>query len=216
MIIGIIYKIVLFLTLFKSFILGRKYFFSTQNYLFVYLLITCINEWVSFIRNCIDPHVKVGLQYNLYFIFCILFFFFYFIKNFTNSTKKISFISSILSLGFVIIKTNFSGENFDKNIGIAVTLFYITNSLLWFYQKISFFDEHKITDDPSFWISTSLLMWSCFFLFRVTPMFYFAKEDKEFLEFLKVGQNIINIVMYIMFYISLKKYEKLSYGSYTK
>ncbi len=53
-------------------------------------------------------------------------------------------------------------------------------------------------------------MWSCFFVFRVTPMFYFAKEDKEFLDFLRDGQNIINIIMYAMFYISLLKYEKLN------
>ena len=209
MIIGIIYKLFLFFPVFKSFILGRKYFFSTQNYLFVYLLITCINEWVSFIRNCINPNVKVGLQYNLYFIFSILFFSFYSNKNFTNTLKKISSVSTILSVGFVIIYTNFSGEDFDKNIGITVTLFYILNSLLWFYQKISFFDEHKITDDPAFWVFTALLMWSCFFIFRVTPMFFFAKTDNEFLKFLKIGQNIINILMYFMFYISLRKYEKI-------
>lgn len=87
---------------------------------------------------------------------------------------------------------------------------------MWFYQKISFFDEHKIIDDPGFWISAALLMWSCFFLFRVTPMFYFAKKDNEFLEFLKIGQNIINIGMYSMFYISLLKYEKLNYESYRR
>lgn len=208
MIIGIIYKLFLFFPVLKSFILGRKYFFSTQNYLFVYLLITCINEWVSFIRNCINSNVKVGLQYNLYFIFCILFFSFYFNRNFANIIKKISSISTIISVGFLIIYTNFFDEDFDKNIGIAVTLFYIINSLLWFYQKISFFDEHKITDDPVFWISVALLMWSCFFIFRVTPMFFFAKHDNEFLQFLKIGQNVINIGMYSMFYISLIKYEK--------
>lgn len=65
-----------------------------------------------------------------------------------------------------------------------------------------------MNSDPIFWISTALLMWSCFFLFRVTPMFYFAKEDNEFLQFLRVGQNIINIGMYIMFYVALMKYEK--------
>jgi hypothetical protein len=73
---------------------------------------------------------------------------------------------------------------------------------------MSFFDENKITDDPAFWISTALLMWSCFFIFRVTPMFFFAENDYEFLQFLKAGQNVINIFMYAMFYFSLMKYEK--------
>lgn len=209
MIIGIIYKLFLFLAVVKSYILGKKYSFSAQNYLSYYLLVTLINEWVSFIRNLIDPDVKVGLQYNLYFIFCLVFFSFYFKKSFKNVMKKISFISTIVSIMFVAVCTNFSDEDFDKKIGITVTLFYIVNSLLWFYQKISFFDEHKITDDPAFWVFTALLMWSCFFIFRVTPMFFFAKTDNEFLKFLKIGQNIINILMYFMFYISLRKYEKI-------
>jgi len=208
MVIGIVYKIVLLITILKSFILGRKYSFSAQNYLFIYLLITFINECVSFIRNIINPNVKVGLQYNLYFIFCILFFSFYFLKLFSGTAKRILLVTAISSLGYILIQTNFSGEDFDHKIGITITLFYIAISLLWFYYKISFFNERKITDDPTFWISTALLMWSCFFLFRVTPMFYFAKEDREFLNFLKLGQNFINMGMYVMFYISLIKYKK--------
>jgi len=214
MVIGIVYKIVLLITILKSFILGRKYSFSAQNYLFIYLLITFINECVSFIRNIINPNVKVGLQYNLYFIFCILFFSFYFLQLFSGTAKRILLVTAISSLGYILIQTNFSGEDFDHKIGITITLFYIVISLLWFYYKISFFNERKITDDPTFWISTALLMWSCFFLFRVTPMFYFAKEDREFLNFLKLGQNFINMGMYVMFYISLIKYKKISHESY--
>lgn len=208
MIIGIIYKIVLLLILIKSFILGRKFSFSTQNCLFIYLLITAANEWISFIRNLINPDVKVGLQYNFYFIFCIIFFYFFYSKIFTNDLKKISLTIITFSLAYIFFLTNFLAEEFDKKIGITITIFYITNSLLWFYHKISFFDEHEITDDPAFWISVALLMWSCFFIFRVTPMFFFAKHDNEFLQFLKIGQNVINIGMYIMFYISLIKYKK--------
>lgn len=208
MIIGIIYKILLLLPLIKAYFLGRKYSFSAQNYLFIYLFITVINEWVSFTLNVLNPNVKVGLQYNLYFIFCIVFFYIFYSSTFMRFLKKFSILAVILSLGYIIFFTRLFGEDFDKRIGITVTLFYIVNSLLWFYQKISFLDENKITDDPSFWISTALLMWSCFFIFRVTPMFFFAENDNEFLQFLKAGQNIINILMYIMFYISLMKYQK--------
>ncbi len=208
MIIGIIYKIVLLFPLIKSFILVRKYSFFAQNYIFIYLLITVVNEWISFTRNLINPDVKVGLQYNFYFIFCIIFFYFLYSKIFTNCLNKIGLVVIVFSLGYIFLLTNFLDSEFDKNIGIIITIYYITYSLMWFYQKISFFDEHKITDDPFFWISVALLMWSCFFIFRVTPMFFFAKHDNEFLQFLKIGQNIINIGMYIMFYISLIKYEK--------
>ncbi|ROH95671.1 hypothetical protein BCF50_3088 [Chryseobacterium daecheongense] len=208
MIIGIIYKVILFFPLIKSFILSRKRIFSAQNYIFIYLLVTTINEWVSFTRNVINPDVKVGLQYNFYFIFCIIFFYFFYSKIFTAKLNIISSVVTISTLIYIIFSTDLFKQEFDKRIGIVITLFYIVNCLLWFYQKITLFDKNKITDDPVFWISTALLMWSCFFIFRVTPMFFFAKSDNEFLQFLKTGQNIINIIMYSMFYISLTKYKK--------
>ncbi len=216
MIIGIIYKIILLFLLIQSYNLGRKSSFSAQNFLFIYLCITFVNESVSFIRNLINPEVRVGLQYNLYFIFCILFFSFFFRKSNQKFFKNLSSLSAIIAIVYIVFFTHFLSVDFDKNIGITLLAFYIVNSLVWFYQKISFFDKNRITDDPVFWISTALLMWSCFFLFRVTPMFYFAKEDEEFLQFLKIGQNIINIGMYSMFCISLKKFEKLSYESYSR
>ncbi|WP_332453937.1 hypothetical protein [Chryseobacterium aquaticum] len=216
MIIGIIYKFVLLLVTIKSYNLSRKLTFSTQNYLLIYLSVSLFIEVISFSLYVISPNSKNGLLYNLYNIFSISFFYLYFSKILKYNFKKLSFLITIISTLYILFFTSFLSIDFGKNIGITLLLFYLANSLLWFYQKISFFDDHKITDDPAFWISTGLLMWSCFFLFRVTPMFYFAKEDKEFLEFLKVGQNIINIVMYIMFYISLKKYEKLNYGSYSR
>lgn len=214
MIIGILYKVLLLFTLINSLPLSRKYIFSAQNCLVIYLLMTTLNEWISFIRNLINPTTKVGLQYNLYFILCIFIFFFFYKKVLKTKLKNILIIIFSLLIFYTFFLTHFTNEDFDKKIGIAISFFYIIISLLWFYQKISFFDENKITDDPVFWISTAILMWSCFFIFRVIPMFYFAKEDEDFLDFLKIGQNVINIVMYIMFYVSIKKYKALSYEPY--
>jgi hypothetical protein len=211
MIIGIVYKIVLLFVVIKSYILSRKLSFSAQNYLFIYLFISFFTDSISFLLFLLYPESKNGIIYNLYDIFSILFFLFYFSKVLKSYFKSLSFFTGSISILYILFFTDFFALDFDKNIGITLLSFYIINSLLWFYQKMSFFDEHKIMDDPAFWISVALLMWSCFFLFRVTPMFYFAKEDNEFLQFLKKGQNIINIGMYIMFYISLIKYKKLDY-----
>ncbi|WBX95722.1 hypothetical protein [Chryseobacterium gambrini] len=216
MIIGVIYKIILLFTLVKSYYLGKRFSFSAQNFLFIYLLITFINEYISFTRNLIDPNVRVGLQYNLYFIFCIFFFYYFFKKSCSKILRYLFFLNFIISIGCIIFFTKFLSLDFDKDIGIIILSYYIINCILWFYHKVAFFDENKITDDPVFWISTALLMWSCFFLFRITPMFYFAKEDEGFLLFLRIGQNTINIIMYIMFYISLKKYEILINESYSR
>ncbi|MDO3424857.1 hypothetical protein QWT87_08135 [Chryseobacterium sp. APV1] len=216
MIIGIIYKIVLLLTAIKAYNLSRKLSLSAQNYLLIYLVVSLLTDLISFLFYIYYPDSKIGILYNLYNIFCILFFSFYFSKVLLNNLKKISFLIAVISLLLILLFTNFLSSDFDKNIGITLLSFYIINSLLWFYQKVSFFDEDKITNDSTFWIATALIMWSCFFLFRVTPMFYFEKEDEEFLQFLRRGQNIINIGMYIMFYVSLKKYERLNDGAYSR
>lgn len=215
MIIGLIYKFILLLVVIKAYNLSREFHLSAQNYLLIYLSISICIEVISFSFYIIYPDSKNGLIYNLYNIFSISFFYLYFSKILKNYFKRLSSLITMISIIYILFFTSFLDLDFDKNIGITLLSFYIMNSLLWFYQKISFFDENQITDDPTFWISTALLMWSCFFLFRVTPMFYFAKEDEKFLEFLKEGQNIINIIMYMMFYVSLKKYEKLNYESYS-
>lgn len=210
MIIGILYKIILLAVTIKSFILGRKFNLSAQNYLLIYLCTTLVVELLSFSSYILNPNSKNGLLYSLYNIFSIVFFRIYFSEILNKNIRRISFIITAISLLYIFFFTRFTDSDFDKKIGITLLSFYIIHSLLWFYQKMKFFDKYKITDDPTFWISTALLMWSCFFVFRVTPMFYFAKEDQEFLNFLRYGQNIINIIMYAMFYISLLKYEKLN------
>lgn len=85
---------------------------------------------------------------------------------------------------------------------------YITLSFLWFFQKINNVDTKNIIDDPNFWISSGLLLWSTFFIFRVVPMYLFDKLDKDFLNSVITIFNFINCVMYFMFYISLVKFER--------
>ncbi|WP_146939933.1 hypothetical protein [Chryseobacterium hagamense] len=188
--------------------MSRKLNLSAQNYLLAYLTVSLFTDVFSFVLYIINPDIKNGILYHFYDVFSIIFFSFYFFKKFKKTFKKLSLLITFISIIYILFFTAFFSLDFDKNIGIILLSFYIIHSLLWFYQKISIFDKSKITDDPTFWISTALLMWSCFFLFRVTPMFYFAKEDTSFLNFLRDGQNIINIIMYAMFYISLLKYEK--------
>ena len=107
----------------------------------------------------------------------------------------------------IIVFTKFLEEDFDSKLGIIGALFFIINSLFWFYQKLNSFDSEKIIEDPHFWVSSGLLPWSVFFIFRVVPMYLFNDIDKGFLHVLKIVLNIINIIMYSMFYIALRKFE---------
>ncbi|WP_345145952.1 hypothetical protein [Flavobacterium ginsengiterrae] len=92
----------------------------------------------------------------------------------------------------------------------ALPIFYILYSMLWFLQKITLTSEDKITDDPNFWISTALLLWSCFFIFRVIPRDLLNIEDKEFLILLREFLYGINCIMYLLFFKGLIKYERIA------
>lgn len=208
MILNYIYNILLIVVLFKSFILGRKYGSSAQNYLLIYLLVTIIVEVYTFVIDKIDENILVGLQYNLYLIFVSIFFYSFYSKIlYKKVLKTLSKISLLLCLVFIIFFTKFLGLDFDEKIAIAVMLFLIFHSILWYSNKILTVDDTKIFNDPSFWISSGVLIWSCFGIFRCLPMYYFYYNDKEFSDFIKSNFDAVNILLYLMFYISLYKYE---------
>lgn len=208
MISNYVYNILLIVVLYKSFILGRKYGFSVQNNLFIYLLLTVIVETYSFIIDKIDENIIIGLQYNLYLPLICIFFYYFYSKSFhIEIIKTLSKISFLLCLAFIIFLTNFSGLDFDEKIAIAVMLFLICQSILWYSNKILTANEAKILNDPNFWISSGLLLWSCFGIFRCLPMYYFYYNDEEFSDFIKSNFDIVNIVFYSMIFISLLKYE---------
>ena len=194
--------------MFKSFILGRKYGSSAQNNLLIYLLVTVIVEVYTFVIDKIDENIPVGLQYNLYLIFVSIFFYFFYSKIlYKKVLKTLSKISLLLCLVFIIFFTKFLGLDFDEKIAIAVMLFLIFHSILWYSNKILIVDDTEIFNDPNFWISSGLLIWSCFGIFRCLPMYYFYYNDKEFSDFIKSNFDAVNILLYLMFYISLYKYE---------
>lgn len=208
MVVNYIYNIVLIVVFFKAFILGRKYGLSAQNNLFIYLLLTIIVEAYSFIIDKIDKNILIGLQYNVYLIFVSIFFYSFYSKVlYRKVLKTLSKMSILLCLVFIIFFTSFSGLDFDEKIAIAVMLFLICQSILWYSNKILTVDNTEIFKDPNFWISSGLLIWSCFGIFRCLPMYYFYYNDKEFSDLIKSNFDVVNILLYIMFYISLCKYE---------
>lgn len=193
---------------FKSFILGKKDSFSAQNNLFIYLLVTVVTEGYSFMIDKIDENILIGLNYNLYLIFVSFFFYYFYSKILHNNVlKTFSIVSFLLCLIYILFFTKFLGFDFDEKIAIIVMLFLICNSIFWYCNKILTVNENKILNDPTFWISSGLLLWSCFGIFRCLPMYYFYYNDKEFSDFIKSNFDIVNIILYSMIFISLLKYE---------
>ncbi len=199
-----IYYIVFFITLVKSIMILRKNTFVSQNHFFVFLLINFLIDFLSEI-NIITLK---AIQYNYLNVFNICFFtFFYF-----NYIKRKFLAVVILMSTIICIYITSSLFYFDQyNLTLAI-LYCITNIfyvLYWIDLKLNNISKLKITDEPLFWISISLLVWSCFFLFRIIPMYLLDKEDKHFLKLLKNLLSLINIIVYTLFYIGLTKYKNI-------
>lgn len=205
----LLYIFCLFLTTSKAVVLGMKYSFHIQNCLAFYLIITSVLEGYGLVKTYLHQQ-DYAIYFNLYAIFCIIFFSFYFSKVFIGILKKILLIVSCILLCYIFFYVDFQSQQFITELGILLALFYIFNSILWFYQKLKLPVEGKITNDPNFWIATALLLWSTYIIFRFTPMYLFEKEDLFFLGILRKISSVVNIMMYSLFYIALVKYEAIA------
>ncbi len=203
----LLYLSCLVITTTKAIVLGAKYSLSAQNYLVFYLIVTLSLEIFGIIKTYLKQF-DFAVYFNLYAVFCVLFFGIYFSRIFIEMFKKIGISVSLLLLIYILFFVDFLSKKFLPQLGILVALFYIFSSILWFYQKLQLPVQGKITNDPNFWISTALLFWSTYIIFRFTPMYLFEKEDQFFLNFLRKIGYIVNLIMYALFYSAFLKYEK--------
>lgn len=205
----LLYISCLIITTTKAIVLGSKHSLRTQNYLAFYLIVTLSLE----IFGIIKTHLKqfdFAVYFNIYAIFCILFFGIYFSRIYVGNFKRIGLFVSFLLLSYCLIFIDILSKKFLPQLGILVALFYIFSAILWFFQKLKLPVQGKITNDPNFWIATALLFWSTYIIFRFTPMYLFEKEDQFFLSILRKIGSVVNLIMYALFYYALLKYEAIA------
>ncbi len=208
MIILVLAHIALFCVTLKSIVQAIQTKGKNQNYLFVYLTVTFLCEFSALVMDFFSINQWNGLQYNLYVMFCIFFFTYFYLRLLTNKIRHAAILVFVLTLAYIIVQTRFYEQEFDVKIGVSFAMYSILLSLLWFYQKLMSISISGILDDANFWVSTAILMWSCFFLFRVVPMYFLYTKDKEFLTILKTILDTVNIIMYIFFFMALLKYKQ--------
>lgn len=208
-ILQLLYICCLFITTLKAIVLSLKYSLRAQNFLMVYLIVTLCLEVYGLIKTYLNQ-MDYAIYFNIYALFCIVFFGFYFSKVFIGIQKKIALLLSCFLLLYITFYVDFLSQHFVTVLGILLALFYIFNAILLFYQKLKLPVNDKITNDPNFWIATALLLWSTYIIFRFTPMYLFEKEDLFFLGILKKISSVVNLMMYFLFYIALVKYETIA------
>lgn len=207
MLIQILYIAVLLAATVKSIVLAGKKGLSSQNYFAVYLFLSLCLELYGHYK-IYSKEFDFAYLFNYYSIFLIIFFNIYYAKIFPQKIR-IFFLSVLIAiLIYIILFVKFYSENYENILGILVCFYFIINALVWFYVRLKNFDEVKIFNDPNFWVSCGLLFWSIFFIFRSIPMFFLRDNDPGLLHILKVMQYCVNIIMYGLFYIALRKFEK--------
>jgi hypothetical protein len=202
----LLYISCLIITTTKAIVLGFKYSLKAQNFLMLYLVTTLCLEIFGIIKTQLKQF-DFAVYFNIYALFCILFFGFYFSRVYVGIFKRIGTFVALFLLLYLLFFVDFLSNQFLPQLGILVALFYIFCSILWFYQKLKLPVLGKITNDPNFWIATALLFWSTYIIFRFTPMYLFEKEDRFFLSILRKISSIVNLIMYALFYYAFMKYE---------
>ncbi|MDQ0784332.1 hypothetical protein QF044_004186 [Chryseobacterium sp. W4I1] len=202
---SIIYQIEIVLLFLYSIFLGGIRKNAVQKYLFIYLLITNVTELLSLLGKSYFNLSTNGIIYNFYSLFCLCFFYSFYAGSFIGKSKYIFLGLFCLALSYTLLFTNFFKFEYDYKIGIVLSLFYICAPLFWMAYRIINVDRRRITDHPKFWISVGLIFWSSFFIFRSIPMYLFEKVDEEFQRMLRGIFYIVNIIFYILVFISLLK-----------
>lgn len=193
-VLDILYYIIILINLIVSITYKRLW----KQFFWLYFGVTILIEiLVSFKVSLITSRI-----YNYLDLFCIGYFgYIYFKEIHNNATVKIISIISILAAGLFM---SFSKTHYSIATGFLYSAFLIFISLFWFYKKISERNrEDNILHLCFFWISSSLLLWSVFYIFRMLPMYFFVKTDLQFSFILKITFQIITIISYIIFFKGL-------------
>lgn len=188
--------------LIKGIIVLRGKKMLSQNYFWLYLIVNFTVDFFSEINFISTKSIQYNYL-NIFNSFYFMTFYFRYIKN-----KKIAVTITIIILIAILLNIElFYVDKYNLNIAITYCVINILQVLYWCSYKLNNISESKITEDPVFWISASILLWSCFFLFRIIPMYLLDEIDKPFLKLLKQILNIINIVCCGLFFIGLHKYK---------
>ena len=185
-----IYLLLLFLCL--AFSIYKKK--ARQNFLWLYFVIVFIVEFIKIkvLKNSSSViYTYISITYILYFII------YYWKQKLNKIILILIFIISFIIYIYIILNNN--STDYPTPIGIIMSLSYILLALLWYIHQLQNVDTIRILKKQAFWVSSSLLIWSVFFIFRSIPMYWLNIHDYDFLIQINFGFQIITIFSYLLF-----------------
>lgn len=166
---------------------------SRQGFLWIYFLMVSIFELGRF-YGLLTPAV-----YNSSPLFYIAFFCFYY-SNEPHSYRKIVYALGTIAIAYCLSVFYHHGfTNYSIKAGVAVSIAYIVFTLLWFLSQLSHVNDISLPKKQAFWVSTALLIWAVFFLFRLIPMYWLNSNDILFLTQINIAYQVLTIVSYGIF-----------------
>lgn len=198
-----IYYLSLIITFFLSLYLAYKRINKDQNHIYFYLFFTILNDIIIAKTQIIGQNISIFI----YTLFSIGYFFNVYIRIF-----KIEYIRYLIVILTICIITFGIFSQFSKgfhilniNFLVGLAIYYIILSLCWFLQKVMDLDSERMSEDFTFWISSGILLWGCFFIFRVLPTYLFNSQDPRFLIMIQNIFTGVNILTYWILFLGLAK-----------
>lgn len=199
-----IYEILVLLMFLYSVYLGVKGEAKLKFYFYIYISTVLVVD-IFFIKIRQKFLINSNYVFFVFIIISYIYFYFFFLKHFRKNLYKtvwtiVFFIFLFLTLMFQI-RNNFS--ELSSITIVLLPLFYIFGSMGWFAYLLNENVVGQIFDKMAFWISSGLLIWGAFFIFRGLPMYYFNNTDPIFLNEISNVFTVINIITYSLFFRSL-------------
>ncbi|SMC79044.1 hypothetical protein SAMN02787074_3138 [Chryseobacterium sp. YR221] len=200
-----IYEIVVLICfLYSVYLWIGKHKSKQQFYFFLYLLLIMMVDIIPvnlpFLVIC-----NRNILFWGYILLSVSYFGTIYYKSIPNNIFKITtacFCSILILFNVYTFQISDVGKlNFISIISLPVLFIFL--SIAWLMYKLKNVDEKSITKHFLFWISSGLLIWSVFFIFRAIPMYFLQENDSQLLSFLITAFSIVNIMVYLLFLIGL-------------
>lgn len=163
--------------------------------------------WIYFLVVFVtDIYMYYGYEYCQYNIhhfamaFYNIFFLWYYRKVFTRRWFKILFSILAVVCGICILLIS---NPYDIRFVMILILSFIFLPFLWFYKEIKEVKQDKIISKNLFWVSSGLIIWVSFFIFKMIPLYFLFIQDKQFLLEIDLIFQYVNIIFYLILLKSL-------------
>lgn len=195
----ILQEIIHFVLIYGCLIISFLYRKRTNSNLYIYFVIICTLETLPYLFS-----IEFNRFYSFSSLLYIAFFTYYFsrqVSSYRNTVYAVGLFSFFCCLIFIFN----AKETYPIPLAITFCAFFIILSFLYFFNQLKSRSRVYVFHKEAFWVSSALLLWSVFFLFRIIPMPWLEKNDISFLLLINNVFKGATMVSYLLFLIAVTR-----------